>query len=312
MLGMLVFTNTDPWGLGTCLGSILKLAFPRPPSLAHDDFFRLSLLSLDRPSPPSPCNHLRSIVTSSASSTYMAMRPRAANPSNVSKPSKRRKVEPHISKPFHRYACKPTEVIVEGNQIFYVHKELLASRTDLLVEEKTVVELPEVDARVFNIIIGWLYTNQISGQISWKDVVDIYAFAVEHGMTQLQNDTMDVFLKRVCKDGMGPPCDLMRQIHRIEDSSKLGKANILSAANLAKDLHNWHNLSMDKVRECFTMEILWQLVLSLFEARGVPKDFMRIQIWNSRCTQFHSHEGGQVCHDSKGGCDDDDDPGLKK
>jgi hypothetical protein len=199
----------------------------------------------------------------------MAKRPR--NP-------KRRKVDPKVSKSFRRYGCKPIEVIVGGNQTFYVHKELLASHTDLLVEGKTVVELPEVDAKVFNIIIDWLYTNQISEQISWKDVVDIYAFAVEHGMMQLQNDTMDVFLKRVCKDGMGPPCDLMRQIHHIKDSSKLEKANILLAANLVKDLPHWHKLSMDEVHELFTVKILWQLVLSLYEARGAPKDFHAIPI----------------------------------
>jgi hypothetical protein len=53
---------------------------------------------------------------------------------------------------------------------------LLLSHTDLLSEDKTVMELLDVDPELFSRIADWLYTGQIPEleiKHSWKDIVNL-------------------------------------------------------------------------------------------------------------------------------------------
>jgi len=193
-------------------------------------------------------------------------------------------------------------VVGEEKRVFIVPKELLYSVSEYFkaalegnfkeaTEQK--VELPDDDPEVIERVLLWAYTGKILDQgetvddMSFMNLAGIYVFAESRCVPQLQNDIIDLIIRRSYATGI----DLLDPIEDGNWYTNVSPSSLLRrlAADISADAGKLD--SPDWKFQSYPKDFLIGLIQAFYRIKeeGHVEDF-----WKIRC-DYHIHAEGEPC-----------------
>ena len=191
-----------------------------------------------------------------------------------------------------------TVIVGEKKRVFKIHKNLLCSSSEFFKAtldgkfkeaEEREINLEEEDPQTFERVVLWIYSgsllekNETSTTLGYADLLKIYVFAEARCMTELQNDTIDVIIRRVQKSRLVI-------ILCAEVSLYMTTTNSSPIRRLAADMVACNGELQEAEWKMFNWpkQALMDLALAFWRSRKAGYYGQRVDWWVCRC-DYHIH-----------------------
>ncbi|MCJ1415788.1 hypothetical protein MMC32_002121 [Xylographa parallela] len=191
-----------------------------------------------------------------------------------------------------------TVIVGEKKRVFKIHKNLLCSSSEFFKAaldgkfkeaEEREINLAEEDPQTFERVVFWMYSgsllekNETGMSLGYADLVKIYVFAEARCMTQLQNDTIDVIIRRQQISRLVMvPCAEVDMYTTTTDSSPIRSLTVDMIANKSGlQRAEWKMINWPK-------QSLVDLAIAFWRSTESPDYGIWMDFWQHRCN-YHIH-----------------------
>jgi hypothetical protein len=190
---------------------------------------------------------------------------------------------------------------LKGVLCFYSGYLKTSLNGSFLEAQRGVVKLPAEDPKVFEIFINWIQTRCLlqvtiapETLLSLETIADIWFFADAHDVPMLQNEAIDVMVRKISCAAMAIG-DTLALFHYISESAPQSSALWVLIVDIARCMEEWFG-----VEECSlwdTAKVLETLeTTSEADFKEGLKDFRKLKNDEGyRCTKWHTHQDGLAC-----------------
>ncbi|KAF2458264.1 hypothetical protein BDY21DRAFT_363176 [Lineolata rhizophorae] len=160
-------------------------------------------------------------------------------------------------------------------RIFHIHEGVLrfySPGLDKMIgmeNGQSTLFLPEVDPKVFQVFVGWLYTqclvenspeSGVKHTLCFDGLIRAYIFGGIYDMPNFQNDVMDALIRKVKHEWHVPVREIKVAYAHTSTDSFLRKFLVDVLIKAVKDIHQFFGKTK---RENFPTEYLFDLIFAL-------------------------------------------------